>query len=125
MMDMSGAAKGYATGEPSGDPAPSVAWQGGMDVEGVGGACHGVEAIGYARDPARLRGDLAAYRRLMPNGAALSVALRPMRPDCDSAENLAAKAAVARELGIEWIDFYHYGFMPLDRLDWIREALHG
>lgn len=125
MMDMSGAAKGYATGEPSGDPAPSGAWQGGVDVEGVGRACHGVEAIGYARDPARLRGDLAAYRRLMPNGAGLSVALRPMRPDCDSAENLAAKAAVARALGIDWIDFYHYGFMPLDRLDWIRRALHG
>jgi hypothetical protein len=46
-----------------------------------------------------------------------------MRPDCDSPANLAAKLAILRERGVAWADFYHYGFMRLDALDWIREAL--
>lgn len=65
-----------------------------------------------------------AYRELLPEGTPLSVALRPMLPDSDSPADLAAKVAVARQVGVDWVDFYHYGFMPLDRLDWIRQALH-
>jgi hypothetical protein len=125
FLDMSGAAKGYATGEPTGEPAPAAAWQDGVDVVAAARAAGGLEAIGYARDPERLRLDLAAYRELLPPGIPFSVALRPMAPDCESPENLTAKVAVAREAGAGWVDFYHYGFMPLDRLDWIRQALHG
>lgn len=122
VMDMAGAAKGYATGQPSGDPAPSSAWQDGIDPAAVGAAAHGLAAIGYARDPDRFRLDLATYRRLVPADRALAVALRPMLPDCDSAANLAAKLAVARDLEVEWADFYHYGFVQLSALDRIKEA---
>lgn len=122
VMDMSGASKGYATGQPTGDPAAASAWQDGLDPATVGAAAHGLAAIGYARDPDRLRLDLATYRRLVPADRALSVALRPMLPDCDSAPNLAAKLAVARDLHIAWADFYHYGFIQLPILDRIREA---
>ena len=125
FMDMSGAAKGYATGEPVGEPAPKSAWQDGVDVAAVARAAGGMEAIGYARNPERLRFDLTAYRELLPEATPFSVALRPMLPDCDTPANLAAKVAVASEAGAEWVDFYHYGLMPLDRLDWIRQALHG
>lgn len=124
FMDMSGATKGYATGEPAGEPAPMSAWQDGVDVAAAARAAGGLEAIGYARDPERLRFDLMAYRELLPEGTPLSVALRPMLPDSDSPADLVAKVAVARQVGVDWVDFYHYGFMPLDRLDWIRQALH-
>jgi coproporphyrinogen III oxidase-like Fe-S oxidoreductase len=50
--------------------------------------------------------------------------MRPMRPDCDSAENLRAKLDVASSVGVDRIDFYHYGLAPLTALDRIREALH-
>ncbi len=44
------------------------------------------------------------------------------RPTCDSAANLAAKIALARQRGVDWVDFYHYGFIRLPVLDRVREA---
>jgi hypothetical protein len=123
FIDLSGAVKGYATGRPQGDPAPATAWQFGIDVAGVAEACGQVEAIGYAADPERLRLDLSAYRSIIGPDRRLSVILRPMAPDCDSADNLAAKLAVARESGVAEAGFYHYGFMRLESLDLIRSAL--
>ena len=122
FMDLSGAVKGYATGRPTGDSAPSIAWKLGVDLPAIADACGAVTAIGYAAEPERLRLDLQAYAA-QARGAKLSVALRPMAPDCDSAENLAAKLSVARELGIEPVHFYHYGFMRLETLDLVQRAL--
>ena len=123
FIDLSGAVKGYATGRPTGDPAPATAWQFGIDVKGVAAACGQLEAIGYAADPERLKLDLAAYRSIIGPKRELSVILRPMAPDCDSADNLAAKLKVAHEAGVVEIGFYHYGFMRLESLDLIRSAL--
>ena len=122
FMDLSGATKGYATGRPTGDAAPSIAWQLGVDLPAVAGACGSIEAIGYAADPERLRFDLEAYRAMAGDGAK-SVVLRPMPPDCDSADNLREKVELARELGLARVDFYHYGLMPLGALDRIRAAV--
>ncbi len=123
FMDLSGAVKGYATGRPEGAPAPSIAWRLGVDIEQLAEVCHGIQAIGYAYEPDRLRLDLGAYLELIDGGADFSVALRPMDPDCDSADNLAAKLALSRELGLVRADFYHYGFMRLSTLDLLHEAL--
>jgi hypothetical protein len=123
FIDLSGAIKGYATGRPRGDPAPAIAWQFGIDVAGVAAAGAQVEAIGYAADPARLRLDLDAYRTIIGPDRRLSVVLRPMAPDCDSAENLAQKLTVVREAGAVEAAFYHYGFMRLESLDLIRTAM--
>jgi hypothetical protein len=118
FIDLSGAVKGYADGRPTGSTAPSIAWQLGVDVPAVARACDGIQAIGYAADPERVRGDLDAY-----DDAAVSVILRPTPPDCDSPDNLRAKVELARERGLRRADFYHYGFMRLDALDWIRAAV--
>ncbi|TML90830.1 MAG: hypothetical protein E6G08_01430 [Actinobacteria bacterium] len=118
FLDLSGAVKGYATGRPAGDAAPSISWQLGVDVGAVASTCDGIEAIGYAADPERIRGDLDAY-----GDAAVSVIFRPTPPDCDSPENLRAKVELARDRGLRRVDFYHYGFMRLDALDWIRAAV--
>ncbi len=48
FIDLSGAVKGYASGRPTGEAAPSIAWQFGIDVAAVAEACGQVEAIGYA-----------------------------------------------------------------------------
>jgi hypothetical protein len=122
FLDLSGAVKGYATGRPTGDAAPSIAWKLGADLAAIGRATGSLAAIGYAADPDRLRFDLDAYARAA-DGAELSVAMRPMAPDCDSAENLAAKLRLARELGLARTHLYHYGFMRLETLDLIQEAL--
>jgi hypothetical protein len=125
FIDLSGAVKGYATGRPEGGPAADIGWQFGIDVERVAAACGQLEMIGYAADPERLGLDLAAYRSIIGSQRRLSVILRPMPPDCDSAENLEAKLALARELGAVEVGFYHYGFMRLGSLDLIRAALGG
>jgi hypothetical protein len=118
FIDLSGAVLGYADGRPTGPPAPSIAWQLGVELPAVARACDGIEAIGYAADPERVRADLEAY-----GDAAVSVIFRPTTPDCDSPENLAAKVELARERGLRRADFYHYGFMRLDALDRIRAAV--
>jgi hypothetical protein len=87
-------------------------------VDTAAPACDGIEAIGYAADPERVRRDLDAY-----GDAAVSVILRPSTPDCDSPDNLRAKVDLARERGLRRADFYHYGLMRLDALDRIRDAL--
>ena len=80
--------------------------------------CDGVEVIGYAADPERLRLDVDAYGR-----SAVSVILRPAAPDCASGENLREKVVAARERRLGRIDFYHYGLMRLDALDLIHSAV--
>jgi hypothetical protein len=123
FIDLSGAVKGYATGRPTGEAAPTIAWQFGIDIPAVAAACGQVEAIGYAAEPDRLRFDLAAYRSSAGKASRLSAIVRPMAPDCESVDNLARKLAVASEAGVVEVGFYHYGFMRLESLDLIRSAL--
>ena len=118
FIELSGAVKGYADGRPTGDPSPTIAWQLGVDVAAVATACDGIEAMGYAADRAWVERDLETY-----GGDAVSVIFRPSTPDCDSAEKLRAKVDLARDRGLRRVDFYHYGLMRLDALDWIHAAL--
>lgn len=122
FLELAGAVKGYATGRPAGGPAADISWRVGVDLERLEGACRGLEVLGYVADPDRLRLDLETYGRRLgesPHG----VALRPSPPDCETPENLAPKVALAREFGVGRIDFYHYGFVRLEALDWIRAAV--
>jgi hypothetical protein len=124
FLELSGAAKGYATGRPTGGPAAEIAWRAGVDLDRFAAICPQVEVAGYAADVDRVRLDLEAYRERLGD-LPLSMAVRPSPPDCDSPENLAAKVRLARELGLARIGFYHYGFVRLEALDWIRSALEA
>ena len=123
FLDLSGAEKGFVTGHPTGDAVPTIGWQMGIDVTTLVKACDIIEATGYAADPDRLGFDLDAYRHLLADASRLGLMLRPMPPDCRSADNLVAKVALARERGLRRIDFYHYGFCRLRSLDWVRQSL--
>jgi hypothetical protein len=123
VLDLCGTEKGFATGHPEGEAAPALGWQMGIDHAALVGVCDTVSATGYAADPGRLNFDLDAYEALVPDASRLGLVLRPMPPDCRSAQNLAAKVAMARERGLGRLDFYHYGFCRLDALDWIHQAI--
>jgi len=123
FLDICGAEKGFATGEPTGGAAPEIGWQMGIDVPALAEACGALEALGYAADPGRVGSDVAAYRSLVGDPSGLGLLLRPMPPDNRTAENLAAKLALARDLGLARSDFYHYGFCRLSALDRVRQAL--
>jgi hypothetical protein len=122
FMDLSGAVKGYATGRPVGGPAAEVAWRFGIDLAALQRVCPEVKVLGYAAEIDRLRLDLETYAGVL-GGHPFSLVLRPSPPDCETPEDLAAKVALARELGVTRVDFYHYGLVRLEALDWIRTAV--
>jgi hypothetical protein len=124
FLELAGAVKGYAGGRPTGAPAADISWRVGVDLPGLARACSEIEVLGYAADVDRLRLDLEAYRQRVGE-LPLSVALRPSPPDCETADNLASKVRLAREAGVARVDFYHYGFVRLEALDWIRAALEA
>jgi hypothetical protein len=88
----------------------------------ITGEADELAVLGYAATPQQVASMLAAYRGEIGQ-APLAVALRPLLPDCATSANLAAKVAVARDVGARRVDFYHYAMAPLDRLDWIAAAL--
>ncbi len=95
----------------------------GVDIRAVAAECDRVAVLGYVDTPQRLGAMLASYAQALGEGAAVSVALRPLLPDCRSQENLVQKVAAVLDSPATGLAFYHYAMMPLNRLDWIRHAL--
>jgi hypothetical protein len=122
-VDPSGAIMGYVGGKPTGPPAPSISWRLGIDLEQLVRVADAVEVMAYASTAERVLVDLEAYVQALPGSSKLGVILRPLTPDCESAENLRSKLEVASSLGFGRVDFYHYGLTRLDALDWINFAL--
>ena len=79
----------------------------------------GLGMLGYFAAPERFAREVAAYRAILRQP--LEVILRPMPPDTASADDLAAKVAVAAAPVQADVSFYHYGFMRLENLAWIRQ----
>lgn len=122
FLDLTGAALGYADGQPTGPPAPDQAWRLGIDPATVSRAADGYGMLGYARDVDRVRTDAAAYRAACPPDRPLRVLLRPGHPDTASASDLAAKVTAVRPHA-QAVDFYHYGLNTWPDLDRIPPAL--
>ncbi|MEV5554868.1 hypothetical protein AB0L44_14560 [Nonomuraea wenchangensis] len=114
LLDLSAGLLGWADGRPEGEPGVH-----GARALGVrpGDLTCPVTVTAYARDPERVRLEVEAYRSL--TRGPVGVALRPMDPDCDSADNLAQKLRAA---AADRVDLYHYGLSPLASLDLIRRA---
>ncbi|WP_405088938.1 hypothetical protein [Microbispora sp. NBC_01389] len=123
FTDATGAAKGYAHGLPSAGLAAHDSWQLGIDLVALGDIVPSFAVLGYARDPARIADDVAAYRRSIGKNPELRVVLRPGAPDTDSADRLAAKVRAARTAGAGAADFHAYGLASFDALARIPGAL--
>ena len=125
FLDGTGAVKGYAGGTPGGRLAADDAWQLGVDPAGLGQHVPAYSVLAYARDTARARDDVAAYRAALGGKPQLRVVLRPFLPDTESAAHLAAKVAAVIDAGADAVDFYHYGLAPLNDLRRIPVALQA
>ena len=124
FLDLSGGVLGYADGKPRTDAtSTSIAWRDGVSMQAVAAECDGIGVLGYFAAIDRFVRELAAYREVVPSPHTLEVLLRPMMPDTGSADELAAKVTALIDLGEIDISFYHYGFMRLESLAWIRAAL--
>jgi hypothetical protein len=88
----------------------------------LGPVADGYAILGYARDPARLSADVAAYRSALGESGRLRVTLRPGLPDTPSAANLAEKLRLVAAVA-DAVDFYSYGLFPLPVLDRIPAGL--
>jgi hypothetical protein len=51
--------------------------------------------------------------------------VRAISPDANTPEETAWRVMAWRESGVDGIDVYNYGFMPLPMFDAIRQALQG
>jgi hypothetical protein len=125
FIDHSGAMSHVMLGIGADDEVTLSARKLGIDLAAVAAASDEVFALGYVDSAERLQALLASYVAAIPPGHPLAVALRPLLPDCRDSANLAAKVAAVRAAGADSVAFYHYAMMPLNRLDWIRQALHG
>jgi hypothetical protein len=127
FMDVSGGLRGAGSGmttEATPDAATARSWQEGTDLAAIAATCHGVQMLGYSDDLEAFRLDLEGYlEHVAPER--LSVALRPMSPDSSSPEALEEKLRLLRQAGVEWVDFYHYAFIPLENFAWIARAVRG
>lgn len=95
----------------------------GIDPIAIAAVADELCVLGYQDTPERLTSVLARYREALGPQARLSVALRPLLPDCLDEANLRQKIRHAVQAGADGIEFYHYAMMPLNRLDWIRQGL--
>ena len=77
----------------------------------------------YTPSAAVIGEQLRAYRDALPPGTALMPALRAIRPQTESRDALLAAVRECREGGATALSFYNYGFMRLETLGWIRDAL--
>jgi hypothetical protein len=125
FLDGTGAVKGYAAGVPRGRLAAADAWQLGVDPAELGPRLPAYSVLAYARDTARARDEVAAYRVAVGDKAELRVVLRPFLPDTESAAHLTAKVAAVVAAGADAVDFYHYGLATLNDLRRIPLALQA
>ncbi len=124
FVDPSGAMKGYTTGKATGVPGLVPSWVIGSAPASLtsGHATPGL--LAYSDRPDRVRSELAAYARDLDLARA-TVVLRPSAPDCSDPATLEENVASCRQAGVERVAFYHYAFLPLLSLDWIRRALEA
>lgn len=123
FIDHAGAMSHVMLGTSADDDVTLVARRLGIEPRALAQVCDEFNVLGYVDSPQRVQALLASYGAAVGDATRLTLALRPLHPDCRDAGTLCEKAAAARRAGVAGLDFYHYAMMPLKRLDWIRQAL--
>jgi hypothetical protein len=98
-------------------------WLEGSDLHALAQAADALEILAYHAEPSLVRAELWDVRRRLGGRARLHAVLRPSHPDLVTKEALLAAVAGLKGLGLEGLAFYNYGFIPLENLSWIRDAL--
>ena len=125
FLELSGAVKGYATGRPTGGPAAAhrLARRGRPRTlrehlpTGRGGRATPPTSTAYGSTSRRTGRDSATCRsrwRCVPHRPT-AIRRRTWRRSFGSRASSASRR----------VDFYHYGFVRLEALDWIRAALEA
>jgi hypothetical protein len=96
----------------------------GMDVARVAAITGGVLMPGYVKDGPALRAPLAAVQDLAA-GKQVIVGFQVGLPESGGKAEFLSRMSAAMEMGIQDFNFYNYGFIPLENLQWIAEGVEG
>lgn len=94
----------------------------GVDVRAIAAITGGILMPGYVRDAAALRPVLGRMQEDL-TGYSITVGMQVGLPESGGRAEFVDRMNLARREGITSFNFYNYGFIPLDRLAWIREAM--
>jgi hypothetical protein len=94
----------------------------GVDVRAIAGITGGILMPGYVKDAAALRPALSRMQGALAERS-ITVGMQVGMPDSGGKPEFIDRMMLARERGITSFNFYNYGFIPLERLEWIREGL--
>ena len=98
-------------------------WRDGFDLAPVLRACRGLSVLAYASDSEGVRRTVSAYRQAVPRERSFSISVRPVQADFPTMAEFADRATIVKEANPDWIEVYHYAFLPLERLAWIPRVL--
>lgn len=96
----------------------------GMDVARVVAVTGGVLMPGYVKDASALRMALGAVREAAGDRQVI-VGFQVGLPESGGKDDFLSRMEVAREMGVRDFNFYNYGFIPLENLEWIKKSVGG
>ena len=118
FMELSGAVKGYADGSPPATRRPRS--RGSSALTSTPSPAPVTGSRRWATPPTRS----ASAATSTPTATTRSPSSSARRPPTPTRPRTCVRrSTLARERGLRRVDFYHYGLMRLDALDWIRDAL--
>lgn len=82
----------------------------------------GLLVLGYVRDGTALRKPMETLQTAV-GSAGITLGLQVGLPESGGKKEFLDKMSTARTLGIASFNFYNYGFIPSQNLQWINEAL--
>ena len=94
----------------------------GADYAAIAAHCDAVLALFYESEPARLEAIVEQAAGEVGGAERVELGLSACTPPCADSASLVAVVKKAVELGIRSVNVYHYGLIPLRRLEWIRRA---
>ena len=96
----------------------------GVDPQRAANATGGVLALGYVKDGPALRAPLASLQSQLA-GKEITLGFQVGLPESGGKAEFISRMSIARELGISSFNYYNYGLIPYENLEWIKESLGG
>lgn len=103
---------------------PAVQRSVGVDLRRIADVTGGVLALGYVKDGAALRAPLVSLQSQLP-GKEITLGFQVGLPESGGKAEFLSRMSIARELGISSFNYYNYGLIPYENLEWIKDSLKG
>jgi hypothetical protein len=95
----------------------------GVDLPALKESIGEYNILAYLKLPEDVADAVQAYQKQYSLSLPVTVGLSAMYPVTESKENLVEKVHRCKQLGIERFSFYNYSLMPMENLEWIKEAI--